>query len=1219
MEKKDFFVSYNKANKDWAKWIAGTLEENSYTVYLQAWDITPGDDFIKRMNDFLEHSDKYIPVLSTAFWGSEYCKKEFQTAFNAHLNNDIRLIPIRVEDISLDALYNTTVYIDLFDIEESKATDLLLNGVGHTVNPRNKGRFPGSAITVMDKNSTAEVTHKPSFPGLTSNNLPDRNSCFIGHKKIRDIIILETAKNKKGDLFNRLVYDVFHALGFGEPRYDIPKPGREIDMVLQHRTENRFALVESKALQVKVGGADINKFAGAFDVERGMYERDGNSVVGYFIARSGFKATALEQEDERAETRKGRNEKSEIVLLGPKEIARELIQGNVLCSLEKAADAVRQPSGDALALCENVDLIACEQGWIWVLYYARLPRQTTTHFAFIHADGNQLLNSIADVLLNQTRSKNFAFSGLTYISAASDTTLDKEVAQDAYFKYLENELGEIQFEGMPTDKEAGTVKVNLENIFVPLRFNYKEPIKGEDDIEFQISQTSIKGVLSRTSRAAILAKPGGGKSTLIRRIALAYSYPERRTKVDDGLPDCKWFPVYIRCRDLGDDAAKSIMEIIGTIVYRAEITKHKHSFEALVEDTLQDGRVLLLIDGLDEISNEKNRICFVNQLRTFVATYPTVRLIITSREAGFRAVAGTLASYCEQYSIANLNKEEIRNLSLKWHQAIFGESDKTETDSNKVCDIILNDRRIIALAENPLLLTTLLFVKRWVGYLPPKKCRLYEEMIKLLLVTWNAAAHDKLDMDETEPQLAFVAYYMTTQGQQKITRDTLDKCIIEARKALPELLSYTTVSPSRFIDQVEERSSLLIQLGLEENDKGLWVPSYEFSHLSFQEYLTAKAIAESWTPDSDDRYLLDVLKPYINKDHWKEVIPLAAVLSGRQAKPLVEYLVELSAKKKPSKDDTFSSKHFSPEDIAPLHLANCIASEVPMSQELLEKAIILVVERKRTIDMINKLFESPEFPASINIFDTIIKSKYGSNYQETVKNTIFYKLEYEYAFEFLDAWIEVYYSANGNATPYNILQMLKSNNYENQVTAALLMMQCAFDNKYSRILLSAPKNLDITIMSDIFSFIFKMLLTDDTLSIYSAAWCIAWSGYDNADIIPYEILPSVVKRLVDLWLSISLPYELRRVISWGLYSVCMPELHKDVFQDVLGLAEAIEDNCLNPRNEFDELTAIQLAVLTNYWTKEEARNRLSLFDKKNYQRKKEYSRFLEESGFHTRD
>lgn len=90
----------------------------------------------------------------------------------------------------------------------------------------------------------------------------DKMSCTYEHERIREIILLETDKNKKGDLFNRMAYDVFHALGFAEPRFNIPKSGREIDLVLQHRTENRVALVECKAHADKVGGSDVNKFIG---------------------------------------------------------------------------------------------------------------------------------------------------------------------------------------------------------------------------------------------------------------------------------------------------------------------------------------------------------------------------------------------------------------------------------------------------------------------------------------------------------------------------------------------------------------------------------------------------------------------------------------------------------------------------------------------------------------------------------------------------------------------------------------------------------------------------------------------------------------------------------------------------------------------------------------------------------------------------------------------
>ena len=134
----------------------------------------------------------------------------------------------------------------------------------------------------------------------------------------------------------------------------------------------------------------------------------------------------------------------------------------MLCSLEKAVDAVRQTKSSPLHLCDIVDLVACEEGWIWVLYYSVSPRQTSTHFAFVHADGNRLMNSVAQKLINQAIGQKVGFSTLIYMEVETKMDIDKQTAQDLYFRYLETELGEIQFEGMPTDKEAGAIKVNLE-------------------------------------------------------------------------------------------------------------------------------------------------------------------------------------------------------------------------------------------------------------------------------------------------------------------------------------------------------------------------------------------------------------------------------------------------------------------------------------------------------------------------------------------------------------------------------------------------------------------------------------------------------------------------------------------------------------------------------------------------------------------------------------
>ena len=49
MTSKDFFISYNKADRAWAEWIAWTLEEAGYSTTIQAWDFQAGGNFVLEM------------------------------------------------------------------------------------------------------------------------------------------------------------------------------------------------------------------------------------------------------------------------------------------------------------------------------------------------------------------------------------------------------------------------------------------------------------------------------------------------------------------------------------------------------------------------------------------------------------------------------------------------------------------------------------------------------------------------------------------------------------------------------------------------------------------------------------------------------------------------------------------------------------------------------------------------------------------------------------------------------------------------------------------------------------------------------------------------------------------------------------------------------------------------------------------------------------------
>lgn len=759
---------------------------------------------------------------------------------------------------------------------------------------------------------------------------------------------------------------------------------------------------------------------------------------------------------------------------------------------------------------------------------------------------------------------------------------EKQAVQKAYFDYLARELGIIQFDGIPTDKESGTVKAELENIFVPLEFCYI-PREGEK-VESRSENFTIGEILKKNDRAAILAKPGGGKSTLIRRIALAYAHNERKIKVDDDLPDQKWFPVYIRCRDLGENVQNGIMDNIFSIINRAELFQYRTAFTKLIEECVQKNEMLLLIDGLDEISNEQHRIRFVEQVQTFVQTYPKMHLIITSRETGFRAVASKLCDYCGQYVIADLDEERILRLSQNWHKAILGNTRQAEIDSDNVCGIILQDSRITALARNPLLLTTLLFVKRWLGYLPTKKCQLYQEMIKLLLVSWNAAAHLKMDMDETEPQLAFIAYEMTKKGKQKIQKPQLKQCIVSARNALPELLGYTRISPSEFIDQVEERSSILIQQGLEEDEKGNLVPYYEFSHLSFQEYLAAKAISENWLPkeEQENSVYLSILKEHLEENQWREVIPLAAVLMRQQAIPAIEYLLEECKRK--------SSEELPPEEsqrksMAAFHLANCIAAEIPLVPEMLEEILVTIVPK--ILDIREVTIKT--YGKNIDVFETIRHSeKYGRLLKSVVEKQLFENRETRRFVGAAEVWLTNYIEENGEANLETVLQLLKKEERKSRISGAILMMNLSFssglvERKYEE-LEKEPKMLN-----KIFALISDLLNSTDVGECFFASWCILWSGYNNADIIPSNFIPQITERVISLWCGVSEFDEIRRMFSFTICSISQPGLKVEWSEEI---EQAIEIYTERPKTRYDKVASLYMKLLLGKTTVDDAKKEL---------------------------
>lgn len=731
--------------------------------------------------------------------------------------------------------------------------------------------------------------------------------------------LLASTNNARGDLFTRLMKDLFFALGYDDLRLDVAKTGREVDLSGQHRHEPRRVIAECKAASKPIGGADLNKFFGVLARER----RVSTPVAGYFISLSGFTEPGILQEDETGADR--------VILLDAQKVIWELENSRVLVSQNEAAEQAgrcAEYAGLKDAKLDRAELLGHNQGYIWAVFYSQ--GKARTHFALVHADGTALGEAAAREVIQADRLARGSLHKLQLLTAAPpppDRAALARAAETQYRQWVGEECGFIQLDGLPADTDLSATRLKLEKLFVPLR------VSSLDDQHFLVPWP-IAHILRETPHLALLADPGGGKSTLLKRLAVAYTFPERRAEVVDGLPNRDWLPLFLRCRTLRDRAQCPILELITGIAREASLSGGEmDAFGEVVHTALRTGRAILLVDGLDEISDEGARKTFAQNLRTFLAMFPQTTLVVTSREAGFRLVAGVVASVCRRARLAPLDEEDVQHLCEHWHVEVVGDSEKVRLEARELAAAIWNNDRIRSLAQNPLLLTTLLVVKRWIGELPRSRAALYREAVRVLLRTWNVEGFAPLDEEETLAQLSYVACAMMLQGVQQIGHRKLLRLLQEARRELEAELQLTRVPATELIDRIEYRSSLLMQTGyiLEQSELQ---PVYEFRHLTFQEYLAARGyVVEQYPGRNHGKSLVDLMEPHFEDERWREVIPLATVLAGRKAEDVVKRLTHIC--EHTTRGPSYSYR----ESTVAIVLSRCLLDEVQVTTAALRGAL----------------------------------------------------------------------------------------------------------------------------------------------------------------------------------------------------------------------------------------------------------------------------------------
>ncbi|MCP4154659.1 MAG: NACHT domain-containing protein, partial [bacterium] len=410
---------------------------------------------------------------------------------------------------------------------------------------------------------------------------------------------------------------------------------------------------------------------------------------------------------------------------------------------------------------------------------------------------------------------------------------------------------------------------------------------------------SVGHRLQKANRLVLLGDPGAGKTTIIRWIATAYLLRLKQDPAFKALPDVaslperEWLPIVVRCRDLGEAGRSgSLDDVLEETFRKAQMADDEAAaLPAVMRELLAEGKALLLVDGLDEISDPGARSRFCQLVERFHIAFPNAPVIVTSRIVGYREMRYRIGRGFEHATVAEFSKKDKDEFARRWCEL----TEVPERIENACADLIRDIHsadRIERLTGNPMLLTTMALVKRKVGKLPSRRADLYWEAVSVLL-NWRAEVDEPIDHREAFPQLQFVAYEMCRRGVQRLREDEILELMERLRMEFPNIRAVKRHEPDVFLRLLERRTGIISEVG-EVKHKGRPVPVFEFRSRTFQEYFAAlalvdgvfsgrvkgKSLAEQIAPLAGEMERSKNDGELVIKDNWREVLRLCVACCG---------------------------------------------------------------------------------------------------------------------------------------------------------------------------------------------------------------------------------------------------------------------------------------------------------------------------------------------------